>query len=43
MYDGYINLDEYIDNNSSILENRENVGRRLIRGKSNTVNSKMVL
>ena len=43
MYDGYINLDEYIDNNSSALENRESVGKRLIKRKNNSVNSKLVL
>ena len=40
MYDGYVNLDEYIDNNSSALENRESVGKRLIKRKNNSVNSK---
>ena len=43
MYDGYINLDEYIDNNSSALENRESVGKRLIKRKNNSVNSKSVI
>lgn len=43
MYDGYINLDEYIDNNSSTLENRERVGKRLIKRKNNSVNSKSVI
>ena len=43
MYDGYVNLDEYIDNNSSALENRESVGKRLIKRKNNSVNSKSVL
>ena len=43
MYDGYVNLDEYIDNNSSTLENRESVGKRLIKRKNNSVNSKSVL
>ena len=43
MYDGYVNLDEYIDNNSSALENRESVGKRLIKRKNNSVNSKLVL
>ena len=40
MYDGYVNLDEYIDNNSSALENRESIGKRLIKRKNNSVNSK---
>ena len=43
MYDGYINLDEYIANNSTALENRETVGKRLIKRKNNIVNSKTVL
>ena len=43
MYDGYVNLDEYIDNNSSALENRESVGKRLIKRKNNSVNSKSVI
>ncbi len=43
MYDGYINLDKYIDNNSSALENRESVGKRLIKRKNNTVNSETVI
>ena len=38
MYDGYVNLDEYIDNNSSALENRESVGKRLIKRKNNVNN-----
>ena len=40
MYDGYVNLDEYIDNNSSTLENRESVGKRLIKRKE-SVNNKI--
>lgn len=40
MYDGCVNLDEYISNNSSALENRESVGKRLIKRKNNSVNSK---
>ena len=43
MYDGYINLDEYIANNSSALENRETVGKRLIKRKNNSVNNKSVI
>ncbi len=33
MYDGYVNLDEYIENNSSTIKNRESVGKRLIKRK----------
>ena len=43
LYDGYINLYEYIDNNASSLENRETIGKRLIKRKNNSVNSKSVL
>ena len=43
MYDGYVNLDEYIDNNSSALENRESVGKRLIKRKNNAVNRETVI
>ena len=43
MYDGYIILDEYIDNNSTALENRESVGKRLIKRKNNAVNRETVL
>ena len=43
MYDGYVNLDEYIDNNSSTLESRERVGKRLIKRKNNAVNRETVL
>ena len=43
MYNGYVNLDEYIDNNSNTLENRESVEKRLIKRKNNSVNSKLVL
>lgn len=43
MYDAQISLDEYIASNSSTLENRENVGKRLIKRKNNTVNSETVI
>lgn len=43
MYDAQISLDEYIASNSSTLENRETVGKRLIKRKNNVVNSKTVL
>ena len=40
---GYVNLGEYIASNSSTLENRESVGKRLIKRKNNTITSKTVL
>lgn len=43
MYDAQISLDEYIASNSSTLESRERVGKRLIKRKNNAVNRETVL
>lgn len=39
----WFNLQNFIDNNSSTLESRERVGKRLIKRKNNAVNRETVL
>ena len=39
----WFNLKDFIDNNFSALENRERVGKRLIKRKNNAVNRETVL
>ena len=39
----WFNLKKFIDNNSSTLESRERVGKRLIKRKNNAVNRETVL
>ena len=39
----WFNLQDFIDNNSSALENRERMGKRLIKRKNNAVNRETVL